>query len=399
MKKILALLLAVLFVFSMVACSETKTVVDEEVELSAENIKIGVICIGDENEGYTEAHLKGVREMAANLGIDESQIIYKYNIKEDGSECKDAATELADEGCSIIFGNSFGFEDQMYEVAKEYPDVEFCHATGYKAATSGLENTHNYFASIYESRYVAGVVAGLKLQEMIEAGEFTAEEAKMGYVGAYPYAEVKSGFTAFYLGAKSIVPEVTMEVKYTNSWADMAKEKEVADALIDGGCKLISQHADTTGAPSAAEAKGVPCVGYNISMIDVAPNSALTSPQIYWAPYYTYAVECVLNGEEIAVDWCEGYPEGAVRLTELNEASIAAGTAEKVAEVEAALKSGELKVFDIEKWTVGGEKVTSTVDVDGYYGLEYIIDGEFAESKLASAPSFAFVIDGITELQ
>ncbi len=399
MKKILAILLAVLFVFSMVACSETKTVQNEEVDTTAEAIKIGVICIGDENEGYTEAHIKGVREMAANLGLTEDQIIFKYNISESGSECQDAAAELADEGCAIIFGNSFGFEDQMYEVAKEYPTVEFCHATGFKAATSGLENTHNYFASIYEARYVAGVVAGLKIQEMIDAGEITPEEAKMGYVGAYPYAEVKSGFTAFYLGAKSIVPTVTMEVKYTNSWADMAKEKEVADALIDGGCILISQHADTTGAPSAAEAKGVPCVGYNVSMIGVAPTTALTSSQVNWGPYYTYAVESVMNGEEISVDWCEGYADGAVRLTELNEAAIAEGTVEKVAEVEAALKSGELQVFDTDTWTVGGEKITSTVEIDGYYGLEYIIDGAFAESTLASAPSFAFVIDGITELQ
>ena len=399
MKRILALILAALFVFSMVACTETKTVEDAQVDKTKENIKIGVICIGDENEGYTEAHIKGVREMAANLGLDDSQIIFKYNIKEDGSECKDAASELADDGCAIIFGNSFGFEDQMYEVAKEYPDVEFCHATGYKASTSGLENTHNYFASIYEARYVAGVVAGLKIQEMIDAGKFTAQEAKIGYVGAYPYAEVKSGFTAFYLGAKSIVPTVTMEVKYTNSWADMAKEKEVADALIDGGCILISQHADTTGAPSAAEAKGVPCVGYNISMIDVAPTTALTSPQIYWAPYYTYAVKSVIEDTPISVDWCEGYADGAVRLTQLNEDVIAEGTLEKVAETEAAIKSGEIKVFDTETWTVNGEKVTSTVDIDGYYGQEYIIDGEFAESKLASAPSFAFVIDGITELQ
>ena len=399
MKKILAVLLAVLFVFSMVACTETKTVEGTEVDKTQESIKVGVICIGDENEGYTEAHIKGVREMAANLGLTDDQIIFKYNISEQGSECKDAASELADEGCAVIFGNSFGFEDQMYEVAKEYPDVQFCHATGYKAAMSGLENTHNYFASIYEARYVAGVVAGMKLQEMIDAGDITAEEAKMGYVGAFPYAEVKSGFTAFYLGAKSIVPTVTMEVKYTNSWADMAKEKEVADALIDGGCVLISQHADTTGAPSAAEAKGVPCVGYNVSMIDVAPTTALTSSQVNWGPYYTYAVKSVMEGTEISVDWCEGYADGAVRLTELNEAAIAEGTEEKIAEVEAAIKSGELKIFDTEKWTVGGEKVTSTVNIEGYNGLEYIIDGAFAESELASAPSFAFVIDGITELQ
>lgn len=399
MKKILASLLAIVGIFALSACSETKTVDDNDVNKTGDDIKVGIICIGDENEGYTEAHIKGVREMAETLNLRDDQIIFKYNVSEDGSACKDAATELADEGCAIIFGNSFGFEDQMYEVAKEYPNVQFCHATGYKAASSGLDNTHNYFASIYEARYVAGVVAGLKIQEMINDGDITAEEAKIGYVGAYPYAEVKSGFTAFYLGARSIVPEVTMDVKYTNSWANMAKEKEVADALIDDGCVLISQHADTTGAPSASEAKGVPCVGYNVSMIDVAPTTALTSSQVNWGPYYTYAVKSVMDGTEIGVDWCHGYADGAVRLTQLNEDVIAEGTKEKVAEVEESLKNGTLKVFDTDTWTVNGEKVTSTADIEGYNGLEYIIDGAFAESTLASAPSFAFVIDGITELQ
>ena len=399
MKRILALVLAALFVLSMVACEATQTGGEVAGESGNEALKIGVICIGDESEGYTAAHIDGIRAMVENLGLSEDQVMYKFNISEYGSDCQDAAKELADEGCSIIFGNSFGFEDQMYQVAAQYPEVQFCHATGYKAATSGLDNVHNYFASIYEARYVAGVVAGMKLQQMIDEGTITAEEAKIGYVGAFPYAEVKSGYTAFYLGARSIVPSVTMEVKYTNSWSSMDAEKETADALIDRGCVLISQHADTTGAPSACDAKGVYCVGYNISMIPTAPDHALTSSRVNWGSYYTYAVKSIIDGTEIAVDWCQGYAEDAVLLTELNEKAVAPGTAEKVAEIEAALKAGELKVFDTATWTVGGETITTTTDIDGYYGNEYIIDGAFAESVLASAPSFDFVIDGVTVLE
>ena len=397
MKKILAVLLAVLFVFSMVSCEETKQ--GENLDVSSDTLKIGIICIGDESEGYTAAHIDGIKAMVENLNLSEEQVIYKYNISETGSACQDAAKELADEGCSIIFGNSFGFEEQMYKVAEQYPDIQFCHATGFRAQTAGLDNVHNYFASIFEARYVAGVVAGLKLQQMIDEGTITPEEAKIGYVGAYDYAEVKSGYTAFYLGARSIVPETTMEVMYTGSWSSMDKEKETAEALIDRGCVLISQHADTTGAPSACDAKDVYCVGYNISMIPTAPDHALVSSRINWGSYYTYAVKSIIDGTEIARDWCQGYKEDAVLLTELNEKAIAPGTVEKVAEVEAALKEGTLKVFDTSTWTVGGETITSTANIEGYNGVEYIVDGAFAESVNASAPSFAFVIDGITELK
>ncbi len=397
MKKFLAVLLAVLFVFSMVSCEETKQ--GENLDVSSDTLKIGIICIGDESEGYTAAHIDGIKAMVENLNLSEEQVIYKYNISETGSACQDAAKELADEGCSIIFGNSFGFEEQMYKVAEQYPDIQFCHATGFRAQTAGLDNVHNYFASIFEARYVAGVVAGLKLQQMIDEGTITPEEAKIGYVGAYDYAEVKSGYTAFYLGARSIVPETTMEVMYTGSWSSMDKEKETAEALIDRGCVLISQHADTTGAPSACDAKDVYCVGYNISMIPTAPDHALVSSRINWGSYYTYAVKSIIDGTEIARDWCQGYKEDAVLLTELNEKAIAPGTVEKVAEVEAALKEGTLKVFDTSTWTVGGETITSTANIEGYNGVEYIVDGAFAESVNASAPSFAFVIDGITELK
>ena len=366
----------------------------EPVDVS--ELKVGVIYIGDEQEGYTYAHMLGIDAMKEACGLSDDQVICKYNTPEDES-VYDAAVDLAEQGCQIIFGNSFGFEDYMMQAATEYPDVQFCHATGYQAASSGLENMHNYFTSVYESRYVSGVVAGMKLAEVY--GEDT--DALIGYVGAYSYAEVISGYTAFYLGVKSVCPNVTMEVKYTGSWADQALEKETAEALIADGCVLISQHADTTGAAAGCEANEVYDVGYNVSMLDAAPNYALTSASIKWGPYYTYAVNCILNGEAIDTDWCQGYADGAVWITELGT-SCAEGTQEVVDATWKAIADGSLHVFDTSTWTVGGETITSTATddlADMFYGVEYISpDGYFMESELASAPSFAFVIDGITEL-
>lgn len=365
--------------------------------VAASDLKVGIIYIGDENEGYTAAHMEGISQMIETLGLSEDQVIEKTNVLEDES-CYDAAVDLAEQGCDIVFGNSFGFETYMLQAAEEYPEVEFCHATGYQAADSGLSNMHNYFTAVYESRYVSGVVAGMKLNEMIGDGVITADAAKIGYVGAFPFAEVISGFTSFYLGAKSVCPSVTMEVQYTNSWGDMSGEAEVATKLIDDGCVLISQHADTTGAPSACEEKGVPCVGYNIDMISVAPGSALTSASINWGPYYTYAVESVLKGQTIATDWCQGYKEGADRITALNETAIAEGTKEKVAEIETALKEGTLHVFDTATFTVNGSSLEDLIAQGGDYEKysAYVSDGYFHESEIASAPSFDLIIDGIT---
>lgn len=363
--------------------------------VSKEDLKVGFIYVGDENEGYTAAHYKGALEMKEALGLKDDQLIVKWNIPEDET-CKDAAMDLADQGCNIIFANSFGHESYIIEAAKEYPKVQFCHATGFQAASSGLSNMHNYFTSVYESRYVSGIVAGLKLNQMVEEGTVSKDALKIGYVGAYPYAEVISGYTSFFLGVRSVCPEAVMEVKYTNSWASFDLEKEAADALISDGCVLISQHADTTGAPTACEAAGVPCVGYNISMIATAPKTALTSASINWGPYVTYAVQCVLDGKEFETDWCQGYKEGADCITELNKDVIAPGTEEKVKEAEDALKAGTLHVFDTAAFTVDGKKLDSYKKEGS--DVEYIADGYFHESEHGSAPAFDILIDGITTI-
>ena len=419
MKKFLALVLSVVMVASLAACGnsgtkETQAPASGDSETAAEStaaestgetaekvgegvdvkdLKVGFIFIGDENEGYTAAHMNGIDEMEEKLGLDDSQIIEKTLIGEDEG-CYDAAADLADQGCQIIFANSFGHETYILEAAGEYPEVQFCHATGTQAASSGLSNMHNYFTNIYEARYVSGVVAGLKLNEMIEDGTVKEDACKMGYVGAFPYAEVISGYTAFYLGAKSVCPSVTMEVKYTNSWASFDLEKECADALISDGCVLISQHADTTGAPTACEAAGVPCVGYNVDMTSVAPNTALTSASMDWGVYYTYAVQCMLDGTAIDTDWCKGFAEGADKITTLNDKTVAEGTEEKVKEVEDAIIDGSLHVFDTSTFTVDGKELDTYKKDD----TEYISDGYFHESEYGSAPAFDIAIDGITSI-
>lgn len=395
MKKLGSLLLALCLVLGMVTVSASAEGVP------ADQIKVGFIFIGDENEGYTYSHYKAAIEMKETLGLTDDQVIFRYNIPE-SEAAYEAAVDLAEQGCNIIFANSFGQEDYLFQAASEYPDIQFCHATGTKAGATGLSNTHNYFTAIYEARYVSGVVGGMKLQQLIDEGAIAAEDAKVGYVGAYPYAEVVSGYTSFFLGVRSVCPSATMEVIYTNSWADAALEKETAESLIADGCKLIGQHADTTGASTACEPAKVNIVGYNISMIPTAPTMALVSSTNNWAPYVTFAVKSVIDGTEIPVDWCKGFSDGAVTLTELNKDAIAPGTEEKVAEVEKALADGTLHVFDTSTFTVGGETVTQAfaLDTDGDFvndSGEVVSDGYYHESELRSAPSFDLRIDGITE--
>mgnify|MGYP004517819741 CR=1 FL=1 len=419
MKKLFAMLLALVLCLSVfAACSSNNAPSasestpaassDETAESTAEetaaasNIKVGFIFLHDENSTYDKNFMDAATEACKNLGLSEDQYIFRTNIPE-GQECYDAAAELADAGCNIIFADSFGHEPYIIQAATEFPDVQFCHATGTRAHTEGLANYHNAFASIYEGRYLAGVAAGMKLNEMIENGEFTAEEAKMGYVGAFTYAEVLSGYTSFYLGAKSVCPTVTMDVTFTGSWYDETAEKEAANQLIARGCKLISQHADSMGAPTACETAGVPDVSYNGSTIDACPNTFIVSSRINWAPYYEFAISSVMNGTEIPADWTGTLATGSVVLTEVNEKVAAAGTAEKIAEVTKALEDGTLHVFDTSTFTVGGETLTSylaDVDTDAAYtgDTEVIIDGYFHESEFRSAPYFDRQIDGINLL-
>lgn len=400
MKKITALLLALAMVFALCACGNNDEKTDGD--KTDDEIKVGFIFLHDENSTYDLNFMNAAKEACANLGLTEDQYIFKTNIDET-QECYDAACELADAGCDIIFADSFGHEAFMMEAAKEFPKVQFCHSTGTNAHTAGIDNFHNAFASIYEGRYLAGIAAGMKLNEMIEAGDFTADQAKIGYVGAFTYAEVVSGYTSFFLGARSVCPTVTMEVTFTGSWYDETAEKEGANKLIANGCKLISQHADSMGAPTACELKGVPNVSYNGSTVDACPNTFIVSSRIDWAPYYEYAITAVKNGEAIDADWTGTLATGSVVLTDVNEQAAAEGTADAIAAAKAELEAGTLSVFDTTKFTVEGKTLDSymaDVDTDPAYekDTEVVENGAFMESKFRSAPYFDVQIDGITLL-
>lgn len=401
LKKVLLAFLAATMVMALSACSGSSEAESaKSSQTASSNVKVGFIFLHDENSTYDLNFINGATQACEAAGVE---YMLKTNIPE-GQECYEAACELADAGCDIVFADSFGHEDYMIEAAKEYPNVQFCHATGTKAHTEGLSNYHNAFATIYEGRYLAGITAGMKLNEMIKSGKITEDQAKIGYVGAYTYAEVISGYTSFFLGARSVCPSATMEVTFTGSWYDETAEKEGANKLIEDGCVLLSQHADSMGAPTACEKAGVPDVSYNGSTASACPNTFIVSSRIDWAPYFAYIIDAVANGKEISTDWVGTLETGSVVLTDLGGAA-AEGTAEAIAEAEAAMKAGKLHVFDTATFTVNGETLTSymaDVDTDADYtaDTEVITDGYFAESspEFRSAPYFDLQIDGISLL-
>ena len=420
-KRVLALLLALTMTLALAACGSNgddgkdKTDAppvdtqqpaggDEQSDAPAErkSVKVGLICIGDENDqGYTYNFIRGkeaATEALAAKGIDVEWVV-KWNIGED-TGCEDANIELAEEGCQLIINNSFGFEPFMLKVAPDYPEIEFIACTNQASWGDDLDNTHNAFANIYEGRYLAGVVAGMKLQQMIDEGTITADQAVIGYVGAFSYAEVISGFTSYYLGAKSVCPSVTMKVQFVGSWSDATEEANAASALADMGCVMISQHSDNTTPATTAQSKGVFHTGYNNDMTSVAPEASLIGTRINWAPYFEYVIGSVANGGSFDQDWCHGMEMNAVVMTDLNEAIAAPGTAEKLAEVEDQLRSGKLQVFDTSTFTIEGKALESAfaLDTDGDFtpdSEEAVFDGAFHESYFQSAPYFALSIDGI----
>ena len=405
MKKFLAMLLALVMALSLVACGEQKQPDTPDVPDDGQQtatVKVGFITLHDENSTYDLNFINAAKEAIANLGLTDADYILKTNVPE-GQECYETAMDLVDKGCNIIFADSFGHEPYMIQAAQEYPNVQFCHSTGTRAHTEGLANYHNAFASIYEGRYLAGIAAGMKLNEMIEAGKFTADEALVGYVGAFTYAEVVSGYTSFFLGVRSVCPTATMKVTFTGSWYDEPLEKEGAQKLIDLGCKLISQHADSMGAPTACENANIPNVSYNGSTEKACPNTFIVSSRIDWAPYYEYAIKAVMDGTTIDADWTGTLATGSVVLTDVNTAVAAEGTAEAIAAATEKLEKGELHVFDTATFTVKGEALTSymaDVDTDADYtpDTEVVHDGYFAESEKRSAPYFDLEIDGIERL-
>lgn len=404
---VLCLALVTALVIGLVACGNNR---DDDVEIVKlpscdidapdysnlvipSDFKIGMLCLHDENSTYDKNFINAMHTVQKEFNLSNDQVIIETGVPEDET-CYTKAVKLANDGCNVIFADSFGHENYMIRAAKQYPNVLFAHATGTQAAGENLPNFVNAFASIYEGRFLAGVAAGMKLNEMIENGDITAQQAKMGYVGAFTYAEVISGYTSFYLGAKSVCPSVTMDVTFTGSWYDVTRENNAATSLINKGCVLISQHADSMGAPNACEEKGVPNVSYNGSTVEACPNTFIISSRINWAPYYRYLIAKTVKGEKVDKDWVGTLKNGAVELTDLGGKAMAKGTVDKIVEVRNQLLNGTLHVFETDKFTVNGTHLTTKV----VNGNEVVANGCFAESSFRSAPYFDIEIDGITLL-
>lgn len=397
-KKILSIIIAITCVLSFVACSaaQTKQTIEEStvaVEKEQKLVKFGLIALHDDQSTYDANFIKAAKAAAEAKGVE---LVIKTGVPE-SNECYEAAADLVDRGCNLIFADSFGHENFVIQAAKEFPDVEFSHATGTQAHTVGLTNFHNAFAAIYQGRYLAGVAGGLKLKELVDAGA----EPKVGYIGAFTYAEVISGLTSWYLGVKSVVPEVTMDVIFTGSWYDEALEKEAANTLISRGCVLISQHADSMGAPTACEEAGIPNVSYNGSTVDACSNTFIIASRINWQPYFEYMIDCVASGTAIDTDWTGTIENGAVVLTDINDKVAAKETKEVIDGVKSAIINKTLNVFDTSKFTVSGNilnEYKADVDTDENYtpDTDVVHDGYFDESTFRSAPYFDIQIDGIT---
>ena len=396
LRKILSLVLALSMVLSaallLVSCSD-----------DSDTFKLGVILLHDENSTYDLNFLNGVMAAKEALGLSDSQVIIKKGIEE-GQACTDAAEELVEAGCKIVFADSFGHESYLLPVAKANPNVEFCHATGTMAHVEKLANFHNAFASIYEGRYLAGIAAGMKLNELKAVGKLKGDVPMMGYVGAFTYAEVLSGYTSFYLGAKSVCPDVQMKVQFTGSWYNETEEKTAAEALIAAGCDLISQHADSMGAPTACENAGIPNVSYNGSTEAACPKTFIVSSRIDWTPYFKYICEQVMNGKEIVTDYVGTIDTGSVVLTSINTKAAAAGTQEAIDAAVVGLKNGTIHVFDTATAgfiTVNGQPLDESwkpgEGTDGAFveGTKIVYNGYFHESEYRSAPCFDAQIDGI----
>lgn len=414
-KKILALVLVLALVASvavaLVACDETPA--DTTVSFSPiakEDIKFGLICLHGENSTYDKNFIDAFKAACDEMGV---KYVISTDIPEDAS-CYDEAVSLVNQGCNIIFADSFGHESYILQAAKEYPNVRFAHATGTTAHTELAANFYNAFASIYEGRYLAGIVAGYELLDRYDTdndGVLTNDQAKIGYVGAFPYAEVVSGYTSFFLGVRSVVENATMEVTYTGSWYDETAEGAAAQALIKRGAKLISQHADSMGAPNACEAAGIPNVTYNISTAANCPKTYIAGSKINWAPYFKHLIECTINGvTAVGFDWTGHLSTDSVQKLDFGK-NVSEEAKEAVAKAEAALLAGTLEVFDCSTFTVGGKTLTSyiaDVDTDAAFTPDTqviktkTVGGKtityFAESEYRSAPYFDVRIDGITEL-
>ncbi|HAI86975.1 MAG TPA: BMP family ABC transporter substrate-binding protein [Firmicutes bacterium] len=287
-----------------------------------DKFKVGFIYIGPVGDaGWTLAHDEGRRFMEKQLPWAEGTFIESVA---ETAEAERMMTQLARQGCKIIFATSFGYMDYVQNVAKNFPNVKFEHCSGFKRAA----NVSTYFGRMYEPRFLSGMVAGMMTKSNI-----------LGYVAAFPIPEVVRGINAFARGVRFVNPSAKVQVVWTNTWYDPATEKEAAKAALDAGADVIAQHQDTPAPMQAAEERGRYGVSYNSPMSHFAPNAVLTGPVWNWGPYYVNRVKAAREGTWKSEDYWGGIVDGVVGLAPYGSMvsdKIKKAVADKQAEIVAA---------------------------------------------------------------
>ncbi len=358
-------------------------------------IKVGFICSEDESTPYTYNFLQ------AKYALEEHydgniQVFVRSNVH--GKVVEESIRELIRKGCRIFFVNAD--TEAVVTLAPEYPEIQFCQISMPEIAREGLpENYHTYNGEIYQARYAAGVVAGIKLRDMIDNGIITPDEAIIGYVAANNSAEVVSGYTAYLMGVRSAAPEAVMRVRYTGSWSNYPKEKAAAKDLINEGCVILSHHTNTSAPAIACEemfsqGKRVFFVGYHRSMMDVAPSCALVSIRTNWVPYILEATEATMLNQPIEEhvrgnvhgnDISAGFGEDWVQMLELNKLVASPGTEERMNQAIDNLTRGRTKVFQGNYTGVNPDDPSDTID----------LSSGFEECRDYSSPAFRYILKDI----
>lgn len=411
-KRISAVVLIVIFALNMTACNGENNTQNPSVKGEKEVFKVGVILTGDKNEGDSKSHIQGIKQAAQELSLTEDQIVWEYTIKAD-DKSYDTAKKLVDSGCDVIISNNKKYQEYMQQAAKDNPDADFVVIGGDTADESGLSNFHNAYTSIYQARYLTGIVAGLKIKELAEQGKLPQEafdvdsNVKIGYVGTLPGSDVTSSYSAFYLGVKSVYENVSMYVLYTNKRDSTQAEIDATSHLVSQGCMMIVQNSELDGVYQAveqtnSEGKLCFCVGFGDETTAKDKEWMLVCAKNNWDVYYKEAIGQSMKNEDFDSDWVAGLDEGAVCISAPNQ-SCCEDTKQKIDEAEEGLISQQIKVFSTDSFKVNGKEVNSAyaTDTDGDDVPDEdqaVFDSEFHESYFRSAPYFSLDIDGITVL-
>lgn len=361
-------------------------------------LKVGFLYENDGGSPYTYNFL--IAQGALERQLDERvEVLSRSNVLV--NETEEPLRELVKQGCGIIFAVTES--DQVAKVAAACPQVQFCQVSQPGGAGETPSNFHTFNAQMAPARYVAGVAAGMKLREMIDAGELSADQALVGYVGAAAEPQVISGFTAFLIGVRTAAPEARMLVKYAGAWCDYSREKAAAEALIQAGCRVIANETHTIGpvvaCEEAAAQRTMLLIGNDQSTLDLAPASTLVSLRSNWIPYVVGAAQAVLDGRAIerqvkgvanGSDLSAGFDQEWVQMLELNSLVAAQGTQERIDRLVDQLRRGRLNVFRGDYTGTDPLDAADTVDLkDGY-----------AEYAAASYPAFHYILnDYITILE